>query len=105
MADTLKVVESTPSATTVTDIYTAASAAVVTLVRVCNTSNTVTTYRMSVAIAGAGDAIGQYFVYERPINGYDTHEYAAPMNLASTDKIRAYVGNNTVNFFVHTLET
>lgn len=104
MADTPKFVQSTPSANTVTDAYTAGAAGTVTNITVCNTGTAATTYRISCAAAGAADATSQYFVYDRVINPKETHEYSSPRTFANTDKFRVYVGAATVNFTIHVVE-
>ena len=75
MANTIKVLgQSKPSATTLTAAYTvpASTTATVSSFTVCNQSATPTSFRMSVAPAGAADATSQYIYYDVAIAGNDT---------------------------------
>lgn len=101
MAETLKTLaQSNPAATTLTDAYTvpASTQAVVNMVTVCNRSGTPTTYRLSVAPAGAADANEQYLFYDTPIGGNATHTYALGLSLAATAKVRVYATLATLSF-------
>jgi len=103
MAETYKVLaQSRPSAATLTDAYTVpgATSAVVSSVAICNTSATATTARVSVAIAGAADALAQYVYYDLLIPGNDTFAATIGATLAATDKIRVYATLATLNFHV-----
>lgn len=104
MAETFKILgQSAPSAATLTDIYTASEQTVVTTMWVANRSATPTTFRVSVAPAGAGDAVSQYIYYDLPIPGNDTFEFG-PIGLENTDVIRVYATLATVTFIVSGLE-
>lgn len=106
MADTLKVLgQAALSATTLTDVYTAAAAATVSTVVVCNRSSTPTTFRLSVAVAGAADATKQYFAYDVPLAGNDTVPFTIGLTMAATDVLRAYAGAATVSVNVFGVET
>ena len=99
MADTLKVLgQAALAATTLTDVYTvpAATSATVSSITVCNRSSTSTTWRMSIAVAGAGDATSQYVYYDLPIPGNDTFIATVGFTLATTDVVRFYAGAATV---------
>ncbi len=101
MADTLKVLaQSNPSATTLTDAYTvpASTSTVVSSIVVCNRSSAATTFRVSVAIAGAADTNAQYIYYDVPIPGNDTFIATVGLGLATTDKVRVYAGAATLSF-------
>lgn len=104
MADTIKILgQAALSATTLTDIYTVpgATSAAVSSVVVCNRGTSDTTFRLSVAIAGAADANAQYLYYDQPIYANDTFVATIGLSLATTDKLRAYAGNAnlSVNVF------
>lgn len=99
MADILKVLgQATPSAATVTDLYTVPSnkATVISYVAICNRSATVATkVRLSIAPAGAADATSQYIVYDYLLQPNETLFTAQGSTLATTDKMRGY--NETAN--------
>ena len=101
MADAYKVLgQSAPSATTLTDIYTvpAATEAVVSTILVANRSATPTSFRLSVAPAGAADATSQYLYYDVALDGNDTFAATIGLTLATTDKVRVYATLATVSF-------
>jgi hypothetical protein len=101
MAETSKVLaQSAPSATSLTDAYTCGSSdgAVVSSLTVCNRSATQTSFRISVAIAGAGDANAQYLYYDVIIPGNDTFIATVGITLADTDVIRVYATLATLSF-------
>lgn len=101
MAETLKVLaQSNPAATTLTDAYTVAAStqAVVNMLTICNRSATATSYRVSVAPAGAADSSEQYVFYDVPIGGNVTHTYALGLSLAATAKVRVYATLATLSF-------
>lgn len=105
MADTLKVLgQSKPLATTLTDAYTAPSSAAVSSIVVTNQSGTATSYRISVAVAGAADTPKQYIVYDAPILGNETQSLTLGVSLASTDVIRVYNTLATVSFNIFGVE-
>lgn len=106
MADTLKVLgQAALAATTLTDVYTAASPATVSTVSVCNRSATATTFRVSVAVAGAADATKQYLFYDVPLAGNDSFTATLGITMAATDVLRAYAGAATVSVNVFGVET
>jgi hypothetical protein len=94
--------QSAPSGTTLTDLYTVASSkqATVSTIAVCNRSSTPTSYRLSHAASAAADALAQYFAYDTPIKGNDTHYITIGATLAATDKIREYATDATLSFSV-----
>lgn len=99
MADTLKVLaQLTPSATTETDFYTAPSAATVSSIVVCNRGSSSTTFRISVAVAGAAANNKQYLYYDITIPANDTFIATIGLTLANTDVIRVYAGNSNLSF-------
>lgn len=101
MAEALKILgQANPGATTLTDLYTvpAATSATVSTLTVCNRSATATSFRVSVAAAGAADALTQYLYYDQPIDANSTYAITIGMTLAATDKIRVYSTLATVTF-------
>ncbi len=101
MADTYKVLaQLAPLVTTLTPLYTvpAATQAVCSTLIVCNRSAVPTTYRLSVAIAGAADSVEQYLAYDLTIGGRAVQSYTIGATLAATDVMRVYVTDATVSF-------
>jgi len=101
MTDTFKVLGQTnPSAATLTDHYTvpAVTSTVVSTIVVANRSATPTSFRISVAIAGAVDGNAQYLYYDVPIDGNDTFVATLGISLATTDVIRVYATLATLTF-------
>jgi hypothetical protein len=101
MATAYKVLgQNAPSATTLTDLYTvpALTSVVASTLLACNRSGTPSTYRVSVAVAGAADATKQYIVYDATLNGNETQAYTIGVTLAASDVVRVYTANATVSF-------
>lgn len=99
MADTIQVLSQTkPGAASLTTGYTAGNPTVVSSIVVCNQSSTATSFRISVAVAGAGDTAAQYLYYDVPINGNDTFVATLGISLAATDVIRVYNTLATLSF-------
>lgn len=92
----------TPAATTSTDLYTVpvATSAVVSTIVICNTNVAGTTFRLSVAIAGAALANAQYLAFDQVIGGNATTTFTLGITLAATDKIRCYSPVTLVMFNV-----
>lgn len=87
-----------PSATTLTDAYTAAGNCLV-VITVTNES-TQTSFRLSIAVGGAADDPKQYKAYDRNLGDNSIFE-AGPYFLAAGDKIRVYATLATVTFTVN----
>ena len=107
MADSLKILgTNNPAATTLTDIYTVPSLTSTTIstITVCNRSATATTFRLSIAGAGAADALNQYMYYDQFIDGNSTYAITVGITLGATDKIRAYSGAATLSFNIFGIE-
>lgn len=103
MATTLKVLaQSNPSAATLTDIYTVPSAtsAVISSINIANRSATATSFRISVAVAGAADNNKQYHFYDTPIAGNDVVSFVTGITMAATDVLRVYATLATLSFNV-----
>ena len=108
MADTSKILaQSIPSAATSTDLYTVPSATttVASTICVCNQSATATTFRISVAVAGATLATKQYLYYDVPIGGNDTFMATIGITLGATDVVRVYATLATLSFNLFGIET
>lgn len=107
MPETYKVIgQSRPAAATLTALYTvpAATSAVISSLTIANTSATATTARVSVAIAGAVDALSQYLYYDLNIPGRDTFVATVGVTLAATDVVRVYATLATLNFHLYGTE-
>lgn len=101
MAQTYKVLaQSNPLAATLTDAYTVpgATSAVISTVVITNRSGTATTFRISIAVAGAADDNKQYISYDAPIAGNDTIAITIGATLATTDVLRVYATLATLSF-------
>lgn len=107
MAEVLKVLgQNSPAATTLTDIYTvpAATQSTISTISICNRSATATTFRISVAVAGAVDTVGQYIFYDQVIDGNSTFTATLGITLAATDKVRIFATLATLSFNVFGIE-
>lgn len=95
--------QSTPSAATLTDIYTvpAATTGIITTITVANRSATATSFRISHALAGAADNDKQYLYYDVEIPGNDTFQATTAIPLATTDVLRVYATLATLSFNIH----
>jgi hypothetical protein len=101
VADTLKVLaQSAPVAGTLTDAYTVpgSASAVLSSFVACNQSNLDTTFRISIAVAGAADAPAQYLYYDLPLYAKDSYKDVLGITLAATDVVRVYSGNGATSF-------
>lgn len=89
-----------PSAATPTDAYTvpAATKAVISTLMVANRSAAADTFRVSVAVAGAGSDNKQFIYYDIAIPGNDTFGATLGVTLAATDVVRVYSLNGTCSF-------
>jgi hypothetical protein len=94
--------QSSPSATTETDLYTVPSAtsAVCSSLSVCNRGSSQTTFRISISEAGAATSNKDYLYYDVTLAGNDTFIATIGVTLATTDKIRIYSGNSSLSFQV-----
>jgi len=101
MTDTYKVLgQAKPAATTLADLYTAPSTVETSTssIVVCNQSATPTTFRISVAVSGAADALFQYLFYNAPLEGSETKSLQLGVTLAGLDKVRCQSASGTVSF-------
>ena len=99
--------QSKPSAASLTAIYTvpALTSATVSTVTVCNQSSVATSFRISVAPAGAADTASQYLWFDVAIPGNDTFAATFGVTLATTDVIRVYNTLATCSFSIFGVET
>ena len=100
MAEAYKVLgQQNPSATTLTTLYAvpAATSVVSSSVVICNRS-VATSFRLSVAVAGAADDNKQYLFYDTAINANETQTYTLGITLAATDVVRCYATLATLTF-------
>ena len=107
MAEQVQVLSQTnPSAATLTDSYTvpAVTSAIVSSLFVTNRSATATSFRVSVAKAGAADDNVQYLYYDIPIQGNDTFASTTGISLETTDVVRVYATLATLTFNIHGVE-
>ena len=95
-----------PAATTLTDAYTvpASTQAVISTIMVCNNSSVTTTFRISIAVAGAADTAKQYIYYDVVIPGNDTFAATLGITLGAGDVIREYAGAATLLFNIFGVE-
>ncbi len=107
MADTLKVLgQAALAATTLTAVYTvpASTSATISSVVICNRAGTATTFRISVAIAGAADTNAQYLYYDQAIDANSTFIATIGITLATTDVVRVYAAGSSVSANVFGVE-
>ena len=103
MADTFLVLaQSKPVSATLTAAYTvpASTTAVISSIVVCNQSAIATSFRISLAIAGAADTAAQYLYYDVSIDGNDTFVATIGITLGATDIVRVYNTLATLSFNV-----
>ena len=89
-----------PSATTLTDLYTAPASAVCSSIAICNRASSDTTFRVSISQAGASVTNKDYLYYDVTLAGNDTFIATIGVTLATTDKIRVYAGSGNLSFQV-----
>jgi hypothetical protein len=100
MAESRKILGQTAlAATTLTDIYTvpAATQAIASSIVICNRSASSTTFRVSIAVAGASDTNAQYIYYDVPIPGNETFIATIGITLEATDVVRVWAGAATLS--------
>lgn len=107
MTNALKVLgQANPVVTTLTTLYTVPALIQTTgsTLAIANRSATPTTFRVSVAIAGAVDDPKQYIAYDVPIAGNDTVFLTIGLSLATTDVVRCYAGLANLSFSLFGVE-
>ncbi len=90
--------QSNPVAATLTDAYTAPSEGVCSTIVVANRSATSTTFRISVAVAGAVDNNKQYIAYDAAIGANEVWTFTIGATFGNTDVIRVYATLATLAF-------
>ena len=103
MANVYKILaQSSPAATTETDLYTVplAISAVCSSIAICNRGTTQTTFRVSLSQGGGATINKNYIYYDVTLAGNDTFIATIGVTLAATDKIRIYAGNANLSFQV-----
>ena len=100
MPTTYKVLgQSNPSATTETTLYTAASAAVISTISVCNQAATAATFRIVVRpAADATTTAKHYIVYGATVAASDTTMITVGITLATSDLVRVYASSANLSF-------
>jgi hypothetical protein len=107
MATTYKVLgQSKPTAASLSAAYTvpAATTATVSTITVANQSATATSFRISVAVAGAADTASQYLYYDIAIPGNNTFATTIGITLGAGDVVRVYNTLATCSFNIFGVE-
>jgi hypothetical protein len=108
VADTVKVLgQLNPSATTLTDLYTVpgATQVVASSLVICNQNAVAVTFRVSVAVAGAGDDPKQYLYYGQSLAANATFIATIGISLAATDVVRVWASSTAMSFNLYGVET
>lgn len=96
--------QSVPAITTLTDVYTVPASKTATFkVIATNTDPSVSSFRVSVAPAGAADTLEHYIAYDVQIDANDTGATVTVMAQAAA-VIRCYSANGAMAFTVTGLE-
>lgn len=92
--------QSSPSATTNTDLYTvpAATSAVISTLNVCNRSSITRSFRIAVRPAGEGIANKHYLAYDTLVGGNDSISLTLGITLANTDIVTIYASSADLSF-------
>jgi hypothetical protein len=94
--------QSTPSAATLTTLYTVpvATSAAISSIVVCNRSVTPTTFRVAIRSLGAAIADQMYLYYDQAIDGNSTFIATIGPTLVATDIVSVYATLATLSFNV-----
>jgi hypothetical protein len=94
--------QSSPAATTLTDIYTVPTStqAVISSIVVTNRSNSNKSFRIAIAVAGAADNVKQYIAYDTAVSGNGVQEFTIGATLGAADVIRVYASSADLSFNV-----
>lgn len=88
-----------PSATTETDLYTAAGQAVVSTIAICNQASSAATYRIVVRPAADSSTTAKhYIVYGATVAASDSTMLTIGITLAANDLIRVYASSANLSF-------
>ena len=107
MTDTFKVLaQANPPAQSLTAAYTvpAATSATLSSIVVCNSGVFPDRFRISVAVAGAADAIKQYLYYDVDVPAFESFVLTLGITLAATDAVRVYAGGSYLSFNIFGVE-
>jgi hypothetical protein len=98
--------QSNPAATTPTALYTVPASTVTTVstIIVSNRSADATSFRVSVAVEGAGADDKQYLFYDIAIAGNDTFAATLGITLGATDVVTVYATAATLSFNLFGIE-
>ena len=101
MANTYKILgQVATDALAETVLYTVptSTSAVCSSIVICNRGSVATTFRVSIAAAGAATSNEDYLYYDVTLAGNDTFIATVGITLATTDKVRVYAGNANLSF-------
>ena len=108
MAEALKILgQLAPADTNLADLYTvpALTMATISSITVCNRSTSLTSFRISVAVANELDATKQYLFYDQELDANSTFTITIGITLGPTDKIRVRTATaNVLTFNVFGIE-
>ncbi len=107
MADALLVLgQVNPLAATLTDGYTvpALTETIVSSITVAERSGVATSFRISIAVAGAADSVEQYIAYDVAIAANEAKSFTLGVTLATTDVIRVFATLATLSFNIFGVE-
>lgn len=93
----------TPAAATLTAAYTVPAGKRATVIAVICNRGANATVRLSHAINGAADALGQYLLYDLPVSGGDTQS-TQRFTLAAGDVVRVHASTANVTFNINGIE-
>lgn len=97
--------QAAPAATTNTDVYTAASAAALSTIAVCNRAASGATYRIAIRPANAALANQHYLAYDAALPANTTVNLTIGVTLAATDVITVYASSTSLTFQVFGVES
>lgn len=94
--------QSNPGAAALTAAYTvpAATSAVVSSIIIANRSVTPTSFRISIAVAGAADDNKQYIAFDTPIGANQIVSHTPGIGLGAADVVRVYATLATLSFSI-----
>lgn len=101
MADVIQVIaQLNPGAASLTDLYTVpgGTTVVASSVTICNQTALATSWRLSVAVAGAIDDPEQYLYYDLPHGANDTFIATIGITLGAGDVVRVYSTDGSLSF-------
>jgi hypothetical protein len=105
MSEAIKVLgQANPPAATLTDLYTSPAGGkgtVVSSVVIANQAAAAITFRVSIAVAGAADAVKQYLYFDVTLAAHATLAAVIGITLAPTDvlRVRSSVATTSFNAF------